>query len=382
MTAAAPVRPASRARVAISAAFFANGLAAGSWALLVPVLIRQLGVTESDIGILILMGGAAGFLGLLTSARLIGRFGSRAVVLAAGIALAPALGAMALAPSYAAAAVAFIYLFLCLSIMDVAMNANGADVERDGGRAMMSAFHGFWSFGAMTGSAMGGVLIARFGAGGQTLVAGTIILAVLLAAAPALDRSRAAPGALLGSGLSRDPRVWMLGLLALSAFVAEGAVIDWSSLYLRTELGAGVELSGFAFAGFSLAMMVGRFTGDALRALLGAARLVRLSTLLAAVGFFIAGLGSALPVTVAGFLIAGLGCANIVPVAFSAAGRAAGANAGAGIATATIMGYAGLLTAPATLGHVGEITGFAPIFMAFALVMLGACLLARRVEPD
>ncbi|HEU0223461.1 MAG TPA: hypothetical protein VFR34_14790, partial [Paracoccaceae bacterium] len=114
------------ARAAVAAAFFANGLVSGSWALLVPVILARLGITESDVGLLILAGGSAGFLGLLAAPRAIGYFGSRAVCVAAGLALAPALLIMAAAPSYPLAGLAFVYLFLALSVMDVAMNANGS----------------------------------------------------------------------------------------------------------------------------------------------------------------------------------------------------------------------------------------------------------------
>ncbi|HEU0222093.1 MAG TPA: MFS transporter, partial [Paracoccaceae bacterium] len=214
------------------------------------------------------------------------------------------------------------------------------------------------------------------GAPGQAAVAGAAALTLVLLASLGLVRSHGRGSGLLGAGLSRVRRVWLLGHHALVAIVTEGAVIDWSALYLRRELGAGVEFSGFAFAFFSLAMLAGRFSGDALRRRLGARRLLRLSTLLAGAGFFVAGAATSLPVAVAGFLLAGLGCSNIVPVAFSAAARAAMPHAGAGIATATILGYVGLLTAPATLGHVGELAGFAPVFMAFTLLMVAGFLLA------
>lgn len=367
-----------RARIAVLAAFLGNGLVAGSWSLLVPELMAGLGVAEAAIGLLILAGGSAGFAGLLAAPALLRRAGARAVCVGAGIALVPGLGLMAAAPSFPAAALAFVWLFLALSVMDVAMNAAGSVVERAAGRPMMSSFHGFWSAGAMIGAAAGGSLIAGAGPAGQAVAVGAAVAALVLLASRGLPRS---DGAGAGrAGLSRDRRVWLLGGLALLAFICEGAVIDWSALYLRTEHGVGIELSGFAFAAFSAAMLAGRLSGDALARRFGPVRLFRASLLLAAAGYLAAGTAGSLPVALAGFLVAGLGTANLVPLVFSAA---AGARDGpaAGIATATIMGYAGLLTAPATFGALGEVTGFAPIFAAFALPALGALALARLLAP-
>ena len=102
--------------------------------------------------------------------------------------------------------------------------------------------------------------------------------------------------------LPGSARVYLFGILAFAAFTAEGSVIDWSAIYLRKELAADVEWSGFAFAGFSLSMMIARFGGDYLRNRFGATRLLQVSALMALAGFLAAGTGAALPLAVAGFL--------------------------------------------------------------------------------
>jgi fucose permease len=370
----------SRARAAVSAAFAANGFAAGSWSPLVPVLMDRLGIDKGDVGFLILAGGTAGLAGLLAAPRLIGRLGSRAVAIAAGLLLAPGPLLMALAPSHAVAALAFVWLFLFLSVMDVAINANGAELERRRGHAVMSSFHGFWSLGAMAAAGAGGFLIARAGATGQTLTAAAVMLGLVAFAATGLVRTAADRPRMRGSGLTAHPRILLLGLLALTAFVVEGAIVDWSAVYLRRELGAPVEVSGFGFAAFSAAMLAARFTGDALRRRLGSVRLIRLSALLAGAGYLVAGLGGSLPLVIAGFALTGLGAANLVPLAFSAAARQTALPPGAGIATVTIMGYTGLLLAPALLGNIAEATGFAAIFVALAIPTAALALLAREAD--
>lgn len=374
----------SPARIAVSALFLANGLIAGFWSVLVPVIQKNLGIGESVMGLLILIGASAGFVGLLLSGLLIARLGSRPLAAISGLMLAPGLLILVQASQFNLAALFFVLLFLSLSVMDVAMNANGADVEQKQGKAMMSSFHGFWSMGAMIGAASGGFLLATIGQNGLAMAALLACSALVLAATPFLAQKRA-PETETGITKSRfslpgNLRVYVFGLLALAAFTAEGSVIDWSALYLRKELQAGVSLSGFAFAGFSLAMMVSRFSGDVLRQRFGAVALLQGSALLAIAGFMLSAASGSLALSICGFLLAGLGCANIVPVAFSAAASVPGVSSGTGIAIATMFGYFGLLCAPALLGSVGEAHGFAPVYLSFALVMVLVFFLARAAR--
>jgi len=360
-------------RMAVSALFLANGLVSGLWSVFVPVAQENLGIAESLMGLLILIGASAGFAGLVASGVAIAKFGSRIVATFAGLLLAPALFLLSTAAEFWVAVGWFVVLFLSMSVMDVAMNANGADVERALARPVMSSFHGFWSLGAMTGAAGGGLLLA---AGGQDLLTGTAFVAcaaLTLAAWPFLHpRLAAPPEPAKGAQRFRLPgslQVYAFGLVALAAFTAEGSVIDWGAIYLREEMAADLRISGSAFAGFSLAMMIVRFLGDGLRQRFGGAVLLQGSAALALTGFALASQGGSLPFVVAGFLVAGMGCANLVPVAFSAAASAPGVSSATGIAIATMFGYFGLLCAPALLGFVGERAGFAPVYLGFALAM-------------
>ncbi len=376
-----PFMTLSPARIAVSALFLANGLIAGFWSVFVPVVQTNLGIGESAMGLLILIGASAGFVGLMLSGLLIARVGSRPMAIASGLLLAPGLLILAQATQFNFAVLFFVLLFLSLSVMDVAMNANGADVEQAQGTAMMSSFHGFWSMGAMLGAASGGFLLGHAGQNGMTGMALVTCLALVLGAAPFL-----APGSFTAAAkdgkkerfsLPGNMRVYLFGVLAMTTFTAEGSVIDWSALYLREELRADVALSGFAFAGFSFAMMLARFSGDTLRQRFGAAQLLQGSAVLAVIGFAAAASGANLGFTVFGFLLAGLGCANVVPVAFSAAANVPGVSSATGITIATMFGYFGLLCAPALLGAVGEAHGFAPVFAGFALVMVMVFMIAH-----
>src|SRR5690606_37675386 len=140
--------------------------------------------------------------------------------------------------------------------------------------------------------------------------------------------------------------------------------------YLRQELGSDIATAGFAFAAFSGAMALMRFAGDIMRNRLGSVTTFRISGLVAAGGMLVAGLSSSPWLAIAAFAVSGLGVANMVPVLFSAAGNQPGINPGAGMSVVTTMGYSGILIAPSIIGFIGERTGFAPIFVAIAVLLV------------
>jgi fucose permease len=201
-------------------------------------------------------------------------------------------------------------------------------------------------------------------------------------------RDAPAPGALPGAkpkqggaGLSLLPL--LVGIVALFSMIPEGAVLDWSALYLRQELGASVETAGLAFAAFSATMAVMRFSGDPIRDRLGAVLTLRVSTLVAAMGMLVAAWAGGVAGASLGFAMAGLGIANMVPIAFSAAGNLPGLAPGIGISVVSFMGYSGLLFAPSLIGFVAKHTGLGPIFTALPLlyiVVLGLSGLARHAD--
>jgi len=268
--------------------------------------------------------------------------------------------------------------------MDVAMNANAVEVERRLGRAIMSSSHGFWSLGGFLGGSLGGVLIAALGSAGHALVVSAVALALVGLAAPHLRGAPPVPRhpAAAGGVLAHWPRggaIYLLGLMALGAMVPEGAVLDWSALYLARELGSPVAASGLAFAGFAAAMAVMRFAGDHLRNRHGAVATLRVSGAVAAAGLLAASLAPSAPLAIAGFALAGLGIANMVPIILSAAGNHPGLGAGVGISVVTMMGYSGILVAPASIGLVADHIGFRLTYAVLALVLIGVAALARRV---
>lgn len=355
-----------------------NGFIMGSWAPQIPPVMSGLGIDEFAMGLLILLFDLGAIIAMSWCGYLIARHGATAVLRVFAVAGTISLLLIVLAPGLPLAAIAMILFGGVIGGMDVAMNANGVAVEQKLGRAIMSSLHGFWSLGGFAGGALGGMMIERAGqvehAVFVTLVAGAIVawaLPRLLVDQP--DASAPRPKI----GLPRNPLIYLIGLMALFSMIPEGAVLDWSALYLRQELGSDVAVSGFAFAAFSATMALVRFMGDAARNRLGAVTTLRISSLIAAAGILAAGLAPSPWVAIVAFAFSGLGIANMVPIAFSAAGNQKDMSAGAGMSVVTTMGYSGILAAPSLIGFVGGHVGFGTVYVAVSALLLVVFMMAR-----
>ncbi|MBL0933326.1 MAG: MFS transporter [Rhizobiaceae bacterium] len=352
----------------------------GAWAPQIPALMERLEVSESRLGLLILVFGLGALVAMPWCGGLIARHGSRRPLAGFAILLPFALPAVVLAPGFASAAVAMFCFGAVIGGMDVAMNANAVAVERRLDRAIMSSSHGFWSLGGFAGAAAGGALLQAHGALAQALVVAVVSTAVVVAMlAWALSDRPQVQGEKPSARWPLTPLPYLLGLAALFGMIPEGAVLDWAALYLQRELGSSVSAASLAYAGFSGAMALMRFSGDAIRNRFGAVATMRVSCVIAGLGLVGAGLAPAASLSIAFFALAGLGIANVVPIAFSAAGNQPGLAPGVGMSVATTMGYSGILVAPSAIGFIGERTGFAPIFVALALVLFLLAGLARMV---
>jgi predicted MFS family arabinose efflux permease len=172
----------------------------------------------------------------------------------------------------------------------------------------------------------------------------------------------------------------VLALLCLVVFLAEGAMLDWSAVFLRSARGFAISSAGLGFAAFSVAMATGRLLGDRITSRLGPVRVVRYGSLVAAAGLVLA---TSLPwpsTSLAGFVLVGLGASNLVPVLFSAAGRTPGTSPAVSIATVTTLGYAGMLSGPAAIGFIAQASSLALALggIAVLLAVVSACAAVAR----
>jgi MFS family permease len=343
-------------RWSISAVFFVNGFVFASWVPHIPLVMERQELSASQLG-LVLLGMAVGAMGaLLFAGALVSRFGSRPVTTVCALGFCLALPFPVLAPDPVLTTAALLLFGALNATLDVAMNAQAAELERRYARPIMSSFHGFFSLGGLAGAASAA---AALGAGvtpvshaWATAVLGTV--AVGIACRSLLPSAR-------GSGASAPvfvlPSRALLGLGALTflALLIEGAVADWSAVYLHRELKVDAGTAALGFAAFSMTMAACRFGGDILARRLGSLVLLRVSAAAAAAGFALALLSPHLALCVAGFGLVGLGMANVIPLLFSAAGRAG--DPGRALAAVATTGYLGFLAGPPMIGFVADQAG-------------------------
>ncbi|MGD1885589.1 MAG: MFS transporter [Cohaesibacteraceae bacterium] len=378
-TAASLASPFLRHRVSVSAMFLLNGMMVGGWAPAIPPFKDKHGLGESELGLMILLIGVGSLITMPVTGALIARRGSTGVLQVAAALCTILLPLALFAPSIALAIGALLLFGGGLGAMDVSMNANAVRVEAHYAKPILSSCHGFWSVGALIGAGGGSVMLGQLGLAG---LAGGVFALMLVGTALALpnlmaDRVEQGEGIEKPKlALPRSLALYVIAMVALAGFTAEGAILDWAALYLRDERDIPASMAGYAFAAFSAMMALVRFAGDPIRTRLGDQRMLRYSGIIAAVGFLIAGLWPSLTGSLIGFAIVGLGLANVVPIAFAAADRVPGVPRGIGISIATACGYAGLLVAPPLIGFVAEVTSFAVIFAWVSLLPLYALFAA------
>ena len=368
-----------RARIAVSTVFFINGAVLASWVPHIPAVQARHGAGDARLGLVLLAMAVGAVVALLAAGRLVDRFGSRVMTSVAALAFCVAMPLPVLSPSLSGVALALAVLGACNGALDVSMNAQAAAVEHGMGRAVMSSFHGLFSLGGVVGAVLaGGAMLAGANDAQHVVAAAVVSLVVAAAALPWLLPSP------VGEGHASPAFVWpprallALGSLAFLGLLAEGAMADWSAVYLRKTTGSSASVAAAGFAAFSFAMAAGRFAGDGLVDRFGARLLVRASGALAAVG-----LGSALAIGgslsgVVGFGLVGLGIANIIPVLFGAAARTPGIAAGRALSAVATTGYLGFLAGPPLIGAVAEVAG---LTVGLALVSAACALIAARGAP-
>jgi predicted MFS family arabinose efflux permease len=375
-----PITSAIRGRWAVAAIFLVNGFVVGSWAPQIPVFLTRLEISEFTLGLLILLFGAGAVSAMVWAGHLIPKHGSKIVTTLFAVSCCFGLMLVALAPSVWTAAIAMYIFGGTIGATDVSMNANAVSAEKKLGRAIMSSSHGFWSLGGFIGGGAGGIIIQNWGHLAHAALVSAAALAITAAAVGRLVSDPPTPVEHKKFSLPRNPTVYLIGVMALLTMNSEGAVLDWGALYLRQELGSDIATAGFAFGFFAGAMALMRFLGDGVRNRLGSVATFRISILVSAAGMLVAGLSAIFApwpwLAIAAFAVSGLGIANTVPILFSAAGNQAGVSPGAGVSVVTTMGYSGILAAPSIIGFVGERTGFAPIFIAIAIILALLSLLS------
>ncbi|MBV8472127.1 MAG: MFS transporter [Hyphomicrobiales bacterium] len=365
------------ARAATSALFLINGLGIGAWASSVAPLQARLSLSPAALSLALLAMAAGAIVTMPLAGLLAEKLGGTGRSTTFASLLYPfVLAAPGLAPNLAAL-VAATFAFGCVNgLMDVSMNAHATAVERRWSGAIMSSFHAAWSGGGILGAALGGAILHAGFAPSVLLPAAA---ALALAASAFAVRWLGAGDASAAGPAYRWPDARLIGfaLIALLGMMSEGAMIDWSALYLTLIAGAPADLAAGGYAVFVGAMLAGRLIGDAVVRRIGRGRVIVLGAALATLGVGIAIAWPAPGVILTGYALMGIGLANLVPAVFSES-AARSASPAVGIGMAATVGYAGLLMGPALIGAVASLATLRAGFLLLAAALLAIMPVARR----
>lgn len=348
-----------RARWAVALIFAINGFIYANWTSRLPRMREVYDIDNSQLGFILLSVSVGALIAMPLAGVVIVRLGSRQltrIMLFAYILLTPLLAIM---PNYPSLIFIGFMLGMSTGSVNIAMNAQAIGVEDGLNKPIMSSFHAIFSLGMLVGAGSSSLFI-----GLQTTLFTHLVTISLLVLPLAfwcagqllqdakLETNPADKKA--SGGFRLHPTIVLIGLIAFCCMMGEGAMADWTPVYMVSIVGSTEFLAPFGQAAFSGAMTIGRLGGDWARGNYGSRKLIRGGGLLALVGLSIALFFPATSTTLLGFLLVGLGLSNIVPIVYSVAGRIPGIPAGLGISSVTTFGYAGFLLGPPIIGFISD----------------------------
>lgn len=382
-------------RWALCALFLLPGLSMSAWVTRTPAVRDLLGASTAQMGLVLFGLSVGSMIGILSSGPLVTRLGTRPVVMAGSALIVIAM------PVISGGAVVGMPLLTAFGLMlfgagmgggEVAMNVEGAEVERLGGKPFLPALHGCFSLGTVIGAGAG-ILANAVGVPvlwhlGLTAVVGAILLVRAMGSIPAgtglvSPEERAERAGTPRPAIWKDTRLVLIGCIVLAMALAEGTANDWLPLVMVDGHGFGATMGSTVFALFAASMTVGRFAGGPIVARVGRSRVLMVSALFAAIGLALIAYVDHQGVAVAAVVLWGLGASLGFPLALSAAGDSgeAGEDSAARVALASTIGYLAFLVGPPTLGFLGEHMGLRSALVVPLAVVLVAAVLAPSTAP-
>ncbi|WP_312398877.1 MFS transporter [Chryseobacterium sp.] len=370
--------------------FLVCGLGIASWAPMVPLAKDRLRLNEADLGLLLLLLGGGALVMMPISGILISKIGSRKVILGSVLAAAFILPCLLVISNIYLMGLALFAFGCSIGTVDVAMNAHGIQVQNIYEKPIMSSLHGLFSVGGLFGSLGLGFLI-KLGLNPiyAAITISTLLIFLLSIQFKHLFNYQTEKEIILKFSNVDEEKVatsrlqWfnstvlLLGLMCFIVFLSEGAMLDWSAIFLRDNKNVEPEFSGIGYAAFSVAMAVMRLAGDSLISKLNSKIVVIGGSIIASAGIVILIFSPWITVSLIGFILLGIGAANIVPVFFSEGGKISGLSPTVSIPVITTMGYAGQLAGPALLGFIAHHFSLTVAFEIIALLFIVVALIYK-----
>lgn len=326
-----------------------------TWVTYIPHIAEKIGITEGKIGKAIFFIALGAFFMIRICRHLIDRVGIGKYTYFALLIYCICFFGPFLAYNYVTLCISLFIFGMAGSSYGIAVNSLTATIEKQDGVYIMSGSHGFWSLGGMIGSATGSLIAATVHNPILHISVLVLIIQIIQFRLKSQYFFRKGEQPLIEKQKhSIIIPLLVVALVGLVVMVSEGAVADWSALYLKKIILLNNKYIGFGYSAFSLAMMIGRFTGDSLSKKLGSWQLITWSSLIALMGFSLVLILNPF-FAIAGFFIVGLGFSVIVPEVYRLASNIDGVKTADGVSFVAATTNIGFLVGPVFLGFIAEL---------------------------
>ncbi|MFK7946890.1 MAG: MFS transporter [Saprospiraceae bacterium] len=371
----------NRQAIAIGLVFMTISILFGSWVTRIPDMKIMLGFDEGTLG-LSLLGMSIGALIMMPfSAWIMSKFGTGKTMFI-GVIIATITMAL---PSYATSFWSLVGLLFLAGLLhgltDVAMNAAAAAIEQNQRIRIMSTCHGMFSLGGMIGAILGSFL-AGVGVSVSVHLMSLAIFLIIVIIGFSKTLLSVEDVETEDGKLFVIPSGALIGLAVVGFVImmGEGAVADWSAIYIRDYLDGSAAIAGLGFAGFSLTMAIGRFTGDSIIPKYGSKNIIQFGSILGAIGLAMVIFIPNIYTAILGFTLVGLGFSCVVPILFSAAAKVPGVVSGTGIAAVTTSGIFGFLIGPPSIGMIANEFSLTFAYGCMMVLVVLAIFISIRIQ--
>lgn len=370
-----------RARIALSAFFFLHGVCFASWTSRIPAIQESLQLGEAELGSVLLAIPVGSLISLPIAGWLIAKIGSRPVMITAALLYAALLCLIGWAPSVWALVACLFFFGFMGNMGNVSTNTQAVGLEMLYGRTIMSSFHAIWSLAGLAGASIGTLMVNLHLAPLQhfLVVAALVLVVILVSAKHTLHQS--------GSKTSKQPffvkpdhYLLILGIIAFSCMICEGAMYDWSGVYFAKEVKVSPNKVTIGFTAYTLATTSGRIAGDWIAQKLGAVKLLVVSGILSAGGLVLSVMFPTVIFAALGFFLVGLGVSNIIPMVYSRAGKSTSMQPSMAIASVSTLGFMGFLTGPPLIGFVAGASSLRISFGIIACMGILIIIMAKKLK--
>lgn len=370
----------TKSRIAVAAIFFQAGICFASWASRIPDISSKLGLSEGDIGQLLLATPVGSLSALPLAGWLVHKWGSRMVVLLSASLYAVFLPLLGWVEHFWTLVPALALLGFAGNLLNISVNTQAINVQARFGKPIMASFHGLWSLAGFLGGAFGTLLIGwQLSPLSHFLF--VAVLGLLIAFVAHQFTLRHDEGSEAGGMSLQRPEPYLLriGIIAFCGMLCEGCMFDWSGVYFQRVVRPDATMVTSGYVACMCTMALGRFISDYFTHRLGAARMLQISSALITAGLLTAVALPYLVPAIVGFLLVGFGIASVTPLAYSAAGQARTVSPGVALALVSTIGYFGFLLGPPLIGLLGEVFNLRISFALVAVIGAAVGILAAGI---